>query len=267
MQPPTASTHCNTCRLRDLCMPMGLSSQQMSLIDRMVSTRVKVARGQALFRAGSSFKSLYVVRTGFFKTTVSKADGREQVSGFYMGGELMGLDGIGQEKYVCTAVALEDSDVCVLHMEELNTLSHTIPELQWHVQKIMSREIVRDHDLFFLLGSMRAEGRIASFLINLLARLHARGQAGDAMHLRMTREDIGSYLGLTLETVSRTLSKLVRNGVISLQLKEVRILDLPALHQLSQHADEDHCTQHPLLAMSPATSARSPRPVKRMQRA
>jgi CRP/FNR family transcriptional regulator, anaerobic regulatory protein len=244
---PTATTHCNTCRLRDLCMPMGLSSQQMSLIDQMVSTRVKVARGQTLFRAGSTFKSLYVVRTGFFKTTVSTADGREQVSGFYMGGELMGLDGIGQAKYVCTAVALEDSDVCVLHMEELNTLSQTIPELQWHVQKIMSREIVRDHDLFFLLGSMRAEGRIASFLLNLLTRLHARGQSGNALHLRMTREDMGSYLGLTLETVSRTLSKLVRNGVISLQLKEVRILDLPALHQLSQHADDSNCMQHPLL--------------------
>jgi CRP/FNR family transcriptional regulator, anaerobic regulatory protein len=267
MQPPTATTHCNTCRLRDLCMPMGLSSQQMSLIDHMVSTRVKVARGQALFRAGSSFKSLYVVRTGFFKTTVSKADGREQVSGFYMSGELMGLDGIGQEKYVCTAIALEDSDVCVLHMAELNSLSQTIPALQTHVQRIMSKEIVRDHDLFFLLGSMRAEGRIASFLINLLQRLHARGQAGDALHLRMTREDIGSYLGLTIETVSRTLSKLARNGLISLQLKEVRILDLPALHQLSQHADEGHCTQHPLLTMAPAASARSPRPVKRMQTA
>jgi CRP/FNR family transcriptional regulator, anaerobic regulatory protein len=260
--PPTASTHCNTCRLRDLCMPLGLNTQQMNLIDRMVSTRVKVVRGQALFRAGSTFKSLYVVRTGFFKTAVSTADGREQVSGFYMGGELMGLDGIGQAHYVCSAIALEDSDVCVLHMDELNTLSQTIPALQWHVQKIMSREIVRDHDLFFLLGSMRAEGRIASFLLNLLTRLHARGQAGDALHLRMTREDIGSYLGLTLETVSRTLSKLVRKGVISLQLKEVRILDLPALHQLGQHADDSDCNHHPLLAMP---LAKTRQPLKNMQ--
>ena len=257
MQTPTTTTHCNTCRLRDLCMPMGLSSQQMSLIDRMVSTRVRVSRGQVLFRAGSTFKSLYVVRTGFFKTTVSTADGREQVSGFYMGGELMGLDGIGQAKYVCTAVALEDSDVCVLHMEELNTLSQTIPELQWHVQKIMSREIVRDHDLFFLLGSMRAEGRIASFLLNLLTRLHARGQSGDTLRLRMTREDIGSYLGLTLETVSRTLSKLVRNGVIRLQLKEVCILDMPALHQLSQHSDDSDCMHHPLLITRPAKKSQA----------
>jgi CRP/FNR family transcriptional regulator, anaerobic regulatory protein len=265
MHPPTSNTNCTNCRLRDLCMPLGLNAQQMSLIDRMVSTRVKIHRGESLFRATSTFKSLYVVRTGFFKTMVSTADGREQVSGFYMSGELMGLDGIGQSQYVCTAIALEDSDVCVLHMDELNSLGQTIPALQWHVQKIMSREIVRDHDLFFLLGSMRAEGRIASFLINLLTRLHARGQSGDALHLRMTREDIGSYLGLTLETVSRTLSKLARNGLISLQLKEVRILDLPALHQLSQHADEIDCKQHPLLATPVAKKL--PQVTKKLQAA
>jgi CRP/FNR family transcriptional regulator, anaerobic regulatory protein len=261
-----ATTNCTSCRLRELCMPLGLSSQQMSLIDQMVSTRVKIKRGQVLFRAGSNFKSLYVVRTGFFKTCVSTADGREQVSGFYMGGELMGLDGIGQSKYVCTAIALEDSDVCVLHMDELNALSQTIPALQTHVQKIMSKEIVRDHDLLFVLGSMRAEGRIASFLINLLTRLHTRGQSGDALHLRMTREDIGSYLGLTLETVSRSLSKMVRDGLISLQIKEVRILDLPALHRLSRHADDSDCRYHPLLSTAIATF-RPPQPTKRLQAA
>lgn len=228
-------------------MPVGLNSQQMTLIDQMVSTRVKVLRGQVLFRAGGVFKSLYVVRTGFFKTVVSTADGREQVSGFYMSGELMGLDGIGLERYACTAVALENTDVCVLHMDELNALGRSIPELQWHVQKIMSREIVRDHDLFFLLGSMKAQGRIASFLINLLTRLHARGQAGDAVLLRMTREEIGSYLGLTIETVSRTLAKLARQGIINVQLKEIRILNVPALHQLAQHEDQGDCLHHPLL--------------------
>jgi CRP/FNR family transcriptional regulator, anaerobic regulatory protein len=264
MHLPVTPTHCTTCRLRDLCMPLGLTALQMSKIDQMVSTRVRVTRGAVLFRASGAFKSLYVVRTGFFKTTVSTADGREQVSGFYMAGELMGLDGIGLAQYACTATALEDSDVCVLHMEELNALGGSIPELQWHVQKIMSREIVRDHDLLFLLGSMRAEGRIASFLLNLLTRLHARGQAGDAVHLRMTREEIGSYLGLTIETVSRTLSKLARQGIIALQLKEVRILNLPALHQLTQHADDSDCEHHPLLT---TPLAKKPRITKRMQMA
>ncbi len=262
MLTPTIATHCATCRLRDVCMPTGLNAQQMALIDRMVSTRVRIARAQVLYRATGVFKSLYVVRTGFFKTTISAPDGHDQVSGFYMAGELLGLDGIGSSEYTCTAIALEDSDVCVLHMQDLNTLSQEIPALQWHVQKIMGREIVRDHDLFFLLGSMRAQGRIASFLLNLLTRLHARGQAGDAVHLRMTREEIGSYLGLTIETVSRTLTKLVRKGVISLQLKEVRILDLPALHQLAQHADDSDCQHHPLLATPKATASQSK---KRMQ--
>lgn len=247
MHIPVTPTHCTTCRLRDLCMPVGLNAKQMELIDGVVSTRVKISRGQALFRAGNAFKSLYVVRTGFFKTCVSTADGREQVSGFYMGGELMGLDGIGLAQYACSAIALEDSDICVLHMDELNMLGRSIPELQWHVQKIMSKEIVRDHDLFFLLGSMRAEGRIASFLLNLLTRLHVRGQAGDAVHLRMTREEIGSYLGLTIETVSRTLSKLANSGIIEVQLKDVRILNLPALHQMAQHVEDNDCNHHLLL--------------------
>ncbi len=235
-------------------MPMGLNSQQMTMIDRMVSTRVRALRGQTLFRAGGVFKSLYVVRTGFFKTCVSTADGREQVSGFYMGGELMGLDGIGSAQYTCTAIALEDSDICVLHMNELNMLGRSIPELQWHVQKIMSREIVRDHDLFLMLGSMRADARVASFLLNLLARLHARGQSGDAVHLRMTREEMGSHLGLTIETVSRTLAKLSRSEIIAVQLKEVRILDLPALHRQAQHAAEGDYERRQQLPMRASTT-------------
>ncbi len=230
-------------------MPMGLNSQQMACIDHMVSTRVAVARSQTLFRAGSTFKSLYVVRTGFFKTLVCTADGQEQVSGFYMAGELMGLDGIEQSRYASTAVALEDSNICVLHMHELNTLAQTIPALQWHVQKIMSREIVRDHDHLLLLGSMQAQGRIASFLLNLITRLHARGQSGNAIHLRMTREDIGSYLGLTIETVSRTLTKLARSGVICLELKEVRVLDLQALHQLARQVGDSDCQNHAQMAV------------------
>lgn len=166
----------------------------------------------------------------------------------------MGLDGIVQSQYACSAVALEDSDVCVVHMNELNSVGQAIPELQQHVQKIMSREIVRDHDLFLLLGSMRSDGRIASFIINLLARLQARGQSGDAVHLRMTREDIGSYLGLTIETVSRTLNKFARNGIINLEQKDIRVLDLPALHALTQHDDHKNCVQHALHTPLPSVA-------------
>ena len=243
--PPTT---CSTCRLRDICMPVGLTSQQMAQIDHMVSTRVKVPRGQVLFHAGGRFKSLYAVRTGFFKTTMGTSDGREQVTGFYMSGELLGLDGIVQSQYTCNARALEDADVCVLHMHELNDLMPYVPPLQQHLQKIMSREIVQEHDHMFLLGSQQAQARVASFLRNLLHRLHQRGQAADELLLRMTREEMGSYLGLTIETISRTLSKLAQSGVIAVNQRHVRILQPQVLHDLAEHTHISGCT-------SPKTSA------------
>jgi CRP/FNR family transcriptional regulator, anaerobic regulatory protein len=243
LQHIATKTACSSCRIRDLCMPVGLSAKEMTLIDKMVSTRLKVARGEVLFSAGGAFKSLFTIRSGFFKTTMSTADGREQVSGFYMAGELLGLDGIAQEQHSCTARALEDSDVCVLHVQLINALAHDVHALQHHVQKIMSREIVHDHDHLFLLGSMKADGRVATFLLNLLTRLHARGQAQDELSLRMTREDIGSYLGLTIETVSRTLSKLAKSGVIVVNQRNIRVLQPQILHYLAEHGDTSACKQ------------------------
>jgi CRP/FNR family transcriptional regulator, anaerobic regulatory protein len=236
-------TACSSCRLRDLCMPVGLSAKEMALIDTMVSTRLKIARGEPLFRTGGRFKSLYTIRSGFFKTTVSTADGREQVSGFYMAGELLGLDGIAQDRHNCTARALEDSEVCVLHVQLINELAHDVHALQHHVLKVMSREIAHDHDHLFLLGSMKSDARVATFLLNLLTRLHARGQAPNELLLRMTREDIGSYLGLTIETISRTLSKLAKNGVIAVDQRHVRVLQPDALHYLAEHEDAPACKQ------------------------
>jgi CRP/FNR family transcriptional regulator, anaerobic regulatory protein len=236
-------TTCSSCRLRDICMPVGLSAKEMALIDQMVSTRIKVKRGEPLFRIGARFKSLYTIRSGFFKTSISTEDGREQVSGFYMSGELLGLDGLAQDQHTCTASALEDSEVCVLHVQLINELSHDIHALQNHVQKVMSREIVHDHDHLFLLGSMRADARVATFLLNLLTRLHARGQAQDELLLRMTREDMGSYLGLTIETISRTLSKMVKSGVLSVDQRKIRVLQPEALHYLAEHGNGPACLQ------------------------
>lgn len=254
-------TTCSSCRLRDICMPLGLSSKEMALIDQMVSTRLKIARGEPLFRIGGRFKSLYSIRSGFFKTTVSTPDGREQVSGFYMAGELLGLDGLADEQHTCTARALEDSEVCVLHVQLINELAHDVHALQSHVQKIMSREIAHDHDHLFLLGSMRADARVASFLLNLLARLHARGQAQDELLLRMTREEMGSYLGLTIETVSRTLSKLAKNGLITVNQRSVRVLQPEALHYLAEHEDTPVCRQ-PILPSHSLHTIATPAPAK-----
>ncbi len=223
---------CSSCNLRELCLPVGMSNEQMERLDAIVATRRTLARGDALFRAGEAFTSLYAVRTGFFKTCVSSEDGRDQVTGFQMAGELLGLDGIGTDRHTCDAVALEDSQVCVIPYHQLEDLSRELSDLQRHFHRIMSREIVRDHGVMLLLGSMRAEERLAAFLLNLTQRLRTRGFSASSLILRMTREEIGSYLGLKLETVSRAFSKFQEDGVLEVKQRQIRVLDLEALQAI-----------------------------------
>jgi len=228
---------CSACNLRELCLPVGLSEHELETLDSLVSTRRSVRRGEALFHAGEQFAALYAVRTGFFKTVVSAPDGREQVTGFQMAGELIGLDGISTDHHTCDAVALEDSQVCMIPYSQLETMSREVMVLQHQFHKIMSREIVRDHGVMLLLGSMRAEERLAAFLLNLTQRLQARGFSASALVLRMTREEIGSYLGLKLETVSRTFSKFQDDGVLEVKQRDIRILDLAALQRVVNAAN------------------------------
>jgi CRP/FNR family transcriptional regulator len=190
-----------------------------------------------LFRNGEKFNSLFAIRTGFFKTCVASEDGRDQVTGFQMAGEIIGLDGIVNEQHTCDAVALEDAEVCVIPFKQIEELSREINGLQRHVHKIMSREIVREHGVMLLLGSMRAEERVAAFLLNLVQRLHARGFSRTELVLRMSREEIGSYLGLKLETVSRTFSKFVDDGIVEVKQRHVRILNTEGLSQIVNHAN------------------------------
>ena len=220
-------------------MPMGLNSEQMQRIDDIVATRRKVKRGARLFHNGEAFTSLYAIRTGFFKTCVATEDGRDQVTGFQMAGEIIGLDGIVNDHHTCDAVALEDAEVCVMPFDKLEELSREVNALQTHVHKVMSREIVREHGVMLLLGSMRAEERLAAFILNLVQRLHARGFSQTELVLRMTREEIGSYLGLKLETVSRAFSKFADDGVMEVKQRHVRILDVNALKRIvnNQHCD------------------------------
>jgi CRP/FNR family transcriptional regulator len=223
---------CSSCNLRELCLPVGFSEREIMRLDTLVDTRRKVRHGDTLFRAGDPFAALYAVRTGFFKTRVSSEDGRDQVTGFQMAGELLGLDGIGADRHTCDAVALEDSQVCVIPFERLEELSREFSDLQRQFHKIMSREIVRDHGVMLLLGSMRAEERLAAFLLNLTERLQARGFSASAVVLRMTRGEIGSFLGLKLETVSRIFSKFQDDGVLQVKQRNVRVLDAAALRRL-----------------------------------
>ena len=223
---------CSNCNLRELCMPLGLSTPELERLDAVVSNRRKVKRGDTLFRNGERFNNLYAIRTGFFKTSIVAEDGRDQVTGFQMAGEIMGLDGIVNEHHTCDAIALEDAEVCIMPFNRIEELSREVSALQRHVHKIMSREIVRENGVMLLLGSMRAEERLAAFLLNLVQRLHARGFSQSELMLRMSREEIGSYLGLKLETVSRTFSKFMEDGIIEVKQRHLKIINTQALKDI-----------------------------------
>lgn len=223
---------CSDCKMRDLCMPPGLDKDDIDRIDAVVGGRHRFKRGETLFRNGEQFVNLYVVRTGFFKTCVTTEDGRDQVTGFQMAGEILGLDGIVNNQHNCDAVALEDAEICTLPFAQIEILSRDMMSLQRHIHQIMSREIVRENGVMLLLGSMRADERLAAFLLNLTQRMQVRGFSSSELILRMTRAEIGSYLGLKLETISRTFSKFVSDGVIEVQQRHVRIVDTRALQAI-----------------------------------
>ena len=225
-------TLCSTCSLRELCLPVGLMPNEFEQLDAVIRQSRRLKKGEYLFRAGEPFSSLYAIRTGFFKTTVASQDWRDQVTGFFMSGELIGMDGICSHVHSCDAVALEDSEVCELPFAHMENLGQRIPSLQTHFFRLMSREIVRDQGVMLLLGNMRAEERLAAFLLNLSNRLYSRGFAANDFILRMSREEIGSYLGLKLETVSRTLSKFHHEGLILVEHKHIQILEPQALKKM-----------------------------------
>lgn len=222
---------CSSCNLRELCLPAGLCAEDLARIENVVYARRRLKRGEPLFNAGGSFSAVYAIRSGFFKTSLIDHDGREQVTGFFMGGELLGMDGIGGAHHG-TASALEDSEVCVLPYALIEDLSREIPALQRQLHAVLAREIARDHGVMMLLGSMRAEERLATFLLNLSRRFVRRGYSSTDFHLRMTRDEIGSYLGLKLETVSRLFSAFQKDGLIEVQQKHVRIRDIGGLERV-----------------------------------
>ena len=228
---------CSNCHLRPSCLPAGLSPEELEQVDsRLVSWRRKVARGEALFRAGDRFDTVFAVWSGFFKTVISSTQGCEQVTGFRMAGEVIGLDGIETGRHRVDAVALENSQVCVVPFGELEALEREVPSLQRQFHKIMSQRIACGYDVMFLLGSMYAEERVAAFLLELTRRLQTRGFSASRLVLRMSRVELGSFLGLTLETVSRTLTKFQANGLLVVQQKQIQIADPAGLRQLIDRA-------------------------------
>ena len=230
--PKKHSVSCSSCNLRELCLPGALDGEDLARIENLVYARRRLKRGEALYQAGGGFSAAYAIRIGSFKTSLLDGDGREQVTGFYMAGELLGLEGLGSGLHVGSAVALEDSEACVLPYALVEELSRELPALQRRLHAVLAREIVRDQGVMMLLGSMRAEERLATFLVNLSRRFVRRGYSSSDFNLRMTREEIGSYLGLKLETVSRLFSQFHRDGLIEIDQKHVRILDIRGLERV-----------------------------------
>ena len=222
-------TQCSKCHLRDICLPCGMAHPDVARLDGMEFGRRKVKAGEELFRGGDRFAYIYAVRTGTFKSSLMLADGREQVSAFHMAGELMGLDGLANGRHASASTALEDAEVCAIPYSHLTDLASGSTDMQMVMARLMSREIVREHSLMLLLGSMNAEERLAAFLINLSRRMKARGYSPSEFHLRMSRAEIGSYLGMKLETVSRTFSAFQQRGLLEVDKRHIRIVDLDGL--------------------------------------
>lgn len=229
---PTLRVNCSHCNLREHCVPLGLSLKDIDQLEDLVASRKRIRRGEPLFRAGDKFDCIYAIRLGFLKSSVMSSDGREQVTNFHMSGELLGLDGIANDVYSCDVVALEDTEVCMIPYERILAACNEIPDYSIHFQKILSREIVRQHGLMLLLGSMHAEERLAAFLLSLAQRFESRGYSRTEFVLRMTRAEIGSYLGLKLETVSRVLSRFGHDNLIAVNQKHVHIIDADGLRAI-----------------------------------
>jgi CRP/FNR family transcriptional regulator len=215
-----------------VCLPSGLSSADLSCLDEIVTVKRRVARGATLYHNGDGFDALYAVRSGAFKTVGVSSNGEEKITGFYLSGEVMGLDAISSERHNFRAVALEDSEVCAIPFLKLEEVARRVPSLQHQLFRMLSRDISRDQGLMLLLGSMTAEQRLAAFLLSLSLRYKRLGFAADRFALRMTREDIGNYLGLTLETVSRLMSRFQRDGLISSHQRDIGLRDPSALHAM-----------------------------------
>lgn len=223
---------CKNCTLTSLCLPMGLSPEDVERLDEIVKRARPLHRGDYLFRDGDRFRALYVVKTGSVKTFAPSAEGGEQVLGFHLPGEIIGLDAIDKDLHACSAKVLETSAICEIPFARLEDLTATTPSLQHQMYRLLSKEIGQDTDMLLLLGKKNAEERLAAFLLSLSQRLHKRGLSPSDFYLSMSRHEIGNYLGLAVETVSRLFTRFQEDGLMCVDRKHIELLDLPALEAL-----------------------------------
>lgn len=232
--PPCEPIACAQCGVYQLCLPLGLHQADMTLLESIVKRKETYKRGQLLFRPGERFDFIYAIRSGSVKTYVGTPDGRVQITGFHIAGEILGLSAIESGQYSCEARALETTSVCKVEAERLDDLAQRIPSIQYQMLKIMSGHIRQDEELILLLGKRNAEERLAEYLIGLSRRFAARNYSPTQFHLSMSRGDIGNYLGIAEETVCRILTRFQNAGLIATNRRYVRLIDLGQLEAVAR---------------------------------
>ena len=229
---------CQRCTLRQLCLPQELDNADVEKLDDLVERDSPLQRGEYLFRQADRYRSLFAIRSGSFKTQHLHPDGTESILGFHLPGEIIGLAGLGSGEYQASAIALERASACELPLQRLHELVKLLPSLNRQLYKIMGCRISEDQEMLMVLRDNSAQERVASFILNLAQRLKRRGFSPVNLILSMSRQDIANFLGLTLETVSRTFAKLEKEGVLGIDRRNIQIVDKDRLYRLSK-ADYD----------------------------
>lgn len=228
---------CEDCNLHELCFPHGMSGSEMAKLDGVVKQRNPLQKNEFLYRDGEPANAIYAVRSGSLKTAAESSNGDEQIVGFHLAGEIVGLDGFGTGDHTCNAVALETTSVCVLPLNQLEDLCHVMPGLQRQMRRIMGKEVSEDHRLLLMLGKMSAEERLASFLLSFSARMKERHWKADEFVLSMPRQDIANYLGVAVETVSRLFARYQDDGIIAVDRRRISILAMDKLKSIVGDCD------------------------------
>lgn len=233
--PHDSAIHCGDCRMNALCLPIALQHHEIDKLDRIIERGRPLQKNEHIYYAGEPFKSIYAVRSGAIKGFTVNNEGVEQVTGFYLPGEIFGMDGIGHPNHINAAIALETSAICEIPFSRMEDLSIQLPSLQRHFFSLMSREITSDQQLITLLSKNSAEERVATLLVSISARNARRNLSGTRFRLPMSRADIGNYLGLTVETVSRVFSRFQSQGLLEVDKKEISILELENLKKMANN--------------------------------
>lgn len=227
--PTTQHINCQNCSISELCLPFTLNEKELTTLDDIIERKRPVHKGDKIFTDGQAMHALYAIRSGTFKTFTVNEQGEEQITGFHLAGDLLGFDAIADTEHKSFAQALETSMICEVPYNNLDKLSNVMPKLKKQVLRLMSTEIRIDQAMLTLLNRKNAEQRVATFLVSLSERYHARGLSASEFRLTMTRSDIGNYIGLTVETISRLLNRFHKNGFIKVDGKLITILNIDEL--------------------------------------